>query len=236
MPIQNWNKATYDNSYEAIAEKNGHPNTRPPVKLHYNRVIMKPDCDIRAQNLVRLLNLNVDTHILIIGAGFGWTAEALRDNHGITNIIATDTSEYVQQNKINDDSQEIRDAILKTGLDPDSREGQFIFNQLVSPKRSNIEIYEEDLLTQNSRRRILRLLNNRIDIVLTEYVMSTLTDDEAINLSKNLHDISNSSRIVHLDVNFTNSKNVNYNYKYLRDWSRLIPGDIWIDGSTYKVF
>lgn len=101
-----WTKALFDLAYDFGAEPDGHPNTREEIRLHYERAALWPDMVRRAGFFAQHFGLTSTSRVLLVGAGFGWTVEAL-GNLGVR-AIGTDTSPYVQANKeadvMNEDS------------------------------------------------------------------------------------------------------------------------------------
>ena len=228
MPLKDWNlKSTYDSAYSIRAERfhGGHPSTRPEIRLSYHRTALLPWCASRAANFKRILNLQPTQNILIVGAGYGWTAECLINEQGIPNILVTDTSAYIQSTKDQSGLSEINDAIRKVGIDPDSPEGIRISTKLNTGIRSRIPIINESALTDDSILRI-RSLMNPIHLILTEDVLDSLTDLEAIHLSTQLHKLSNN--IVHFILDGTNSTDRTYNWKTSEEWKLLLPLDSFI--------
>ena len=79
-PLKDWNdKTTWDEAYYKGAEGDtGHPSTRPEVKLHYVRYVQYLWAANRAQGIANALGWTPPgSTIAIVGAGYGWTVEAL---------------------------------------------------------------------------------------------------------------------------------------------------------------
>lgn len=79
MPLKTWNtKADFDAAYRVGAEGQwGHPSTRPEVKLNYSRFWQMPDARIRVQGIANAMGWTAPgPAMVIVGAGFGWLAEA----------------------------------------------------------------------------------------------------------------------------------------------------------------
>jgi hypothetical protein len=93
MPIKTWDtKADWDGAYELIvpgqAERGGYQRRSCQIP-HY----------AATDRLVSVLGLtNMDT-ILIVGCAFGWMLERFIDL-GFTQVWGTDTSAYIQAQKV----------------------------------------------------------------------------------------------------------------------------------------
>mgnify|MGYP000412558308 CR=1 FL=1 len=83
MPRKTYNtKSDFDADYDIGVEPEGHPNTRPKIRMGYARASMMPFATNRAAKLVELFAWPLNTKILIVGAGYGFTAEVLETVHG----------------------------------------------------------------------------------------------------------------------------------------------------------
>jgi len=230
-----WDKALYDLAYASDAEPDGHPNTRPGIRLHYNRYVMYPEMLRRAQALISLLGITLSDKILIVGCGFGWTAEALA-GMGYS-VVGTDISSYIQNNKGLSEDADISAAITAVGLDPASGEGMMHFNRLKGDGvRTRATVLNEDSASVKSRNQIKNLIGTPT-IIITEDLLTSLTDNECTVLQNNIVKYDLSARIVHFVSEFANpAPPFNFNSKSLEEWKALFPtSTIIADGYIFRV-
>lgn len=229
-----WDKAMFDLAYDFGAEPDGHPNTRPEIRLHYNRYVMFPEMLRRAQFFVQHFSLDASSRVLVVGCGFGWTVEALT-NLGIT-CIGTDISSYIQANKSLSEDAEIAAAIAAAGLSTVAGEGLGHFNRLRGDGvRTRASVLNEDSSTAPSRNRIKNALGGSITLAITEDVVTSMTDAECAAF----RDITSKFNVpmCHFVTEFANpNPPFNFNSKSLADWKLLFPLDtIVADGYVYRV-
>ena len=231
-----WDKALFDAAYSLLGEPNGHPNTRTGIRLHYCRAAMYPIIQRRAQQLIEVLGLTTTDRILLVACGFGWTVEVLA-GLGYT-VVGTDTSAYIHSSKTTSEDTDIRAAITDAGLDPTTGEGLTHLNRLKGDGvRTRATILNEDNATTSSRNRVRSALGRAPTVIITENLMSCLTDAEGLVLHTNLSGYSASVRIVHLLTEFANTAPpFNFNSKSIDDWKLLFPtATIVADGYTFVV-
>ncbi len=196
MPV--WDKTAFDQFYSSGAERWGHPNTRPQIRLHYHWYpIIQWQVSDRAPRLFTLLEMNAGDDVILVGGGFNGTAEGLNDL-GIR-VIGLDTSDYIQNEKDNTEEAEVRDAIIAAGLDPDidfiiGSPGNVMVNPLdvllrggrAAPQgRGWGQILGEDMKTNGSKKAIIRAFENQfpdaaIRFIISEEVLNSITDAEAL--------------------------------------------------------
>jgi hypothetical protein len=226
MPRKTYNtKADFDEDYRIGAEPEGHPNSRSEIKLSYNRASMMPYCERRADKLVEIFNWPLDTKILIVGAGFAWTAEILETKYNYTNIITTDTSDWIQSNQNESEESEVDAAITAVGLDPASGVGLTKKNRLHTPgnrRRHSRNIEDESLSNTGSRNRIKAILGD-IDTAISEEVVTVLDDNEVLNIADWIERINANMQIIHLTTELlpNTDQDPRYNWKVLADWKAL---------------
>lgn len=258
MPLFDYNsKTAFDDTYKRGAEWQwGHPNTRTEVTLHYHRFVQLP---VKRQEITRLagaLGWNTNTRALIIGCGFGWSAEVLLTELGVADVAGTDTSAYIQAAKDTDEDADLMAAIQavrsvdpRTGipvadtqpLDPASGDGLRLFNAMrnAGAARSALasDVLGEDLADNRSRNAIRQRLGTGIDVV-TEFVMENLTDVEAQGLHNRIAQIAGVASVTH----YVGTNNhypvgprptrsgglITYNAKPLAVWKALIPDATWV--------
>lgn len=249
MPLKTWDtKADWDAAYTYNAERDvGHPNTRPAVKLHYNRIFKAgQEAVTHATRLASALGWTPpgDT-ILIAGAGFGWTPEAL-EGLGFSTVVGTDVSSYIQGNKSVSEDADIDTAISDVGLDPASGEGLDIKNRILARSggtgnrtRNSRGVLDENGRNGGSRGRIKQALglqgNERIEWVVTESVIESLTDAEVLDGSNDAGIIGNNTVHFFYPLRPSGNQLAGFNWKTLEDWKALVPGDTFVEARTYRV-
>lgn len=263
MPILDWNdEATWDEMYSVSAEPWGHPGTeRRGVRMGYCRATFCWQQRFYAIKTAEALGFGPPPgpSIVLVGAGFGWTAEHWEEM-GYASIICTDTSTFIQSRKDTDEVEEIRAAVRRVGLDPDDRAaGQRCCERIhgdtndpdpwrrarpswPQPGGDKCQcargILNEDLMTPASRNRVGHALGLAAgqgpDVVITENVMSTLTDAEALALHAEL--VGWGTRLVHHITTLSmvkrgrpaESLHKGLNWKTKEAWKALLPGsEIW---------
>lgn len=229
-----WDKALFDLAYDMSAEPNGHPNTRPEIRLHYHRYVLYPEALRRAQFFVQHFGLTAATNVLIVGCGFGWTVEALV-GMGIP-AIGTDISAYIQNNKGLTEDTDISAEVSKVSLSSASGDGLLHFNRLRGDGvRTRATVANEDSSTNASRGRVRRLFaNNTINLCITEDIVTSMTDAEILTVRGQLAQYA--VPMAHFLTEFANpDPPFNMNSKSLESWKLLLPNDTVIADGTYRV-
>lgn len=217
MSLKTWDKAGFDAIYDVGLEPDGHPNTRPEVRGHYERSAIFNANDPRLDFVTPEWSAILDhfdwpltTRIAIIGCGFGWSMEYL-DSRGYSDTYGSDTSTYILREMANIDP--------RTGLP----------NALLSGR-----IQGSDLSVNAGRRRFIRNTigrGNQFDVIVTERVLSSLSDLEAQEMSTDLHDamlLSGAGAVIHVENDGPAAGLVDFNEKALADWKKLIPSDSFV--------
>lgn len=230
-----WTKELYDLAYASDAEPDGHPNTRPGIRLHYNRYVMYPEMLRRAQQLVQILGLTQSDRILIVGCGFGWTAEALA-GMGYT-VVGTDVSPYIQSNKDLSEDTDISSAITAVGLNPSSGEGLTHFNRLKGDGiRTKVQVLNEDSMSNPSRNRVKNILGSDPTVAITEDLVTSLSDNECAALQNAIVKYATGIRTVHFLTEFANpNAPFFFNSKSIEDWKLVFPTSTVIAAGSYRV-
>jgi hypothetical protein len=203
--------------------------------LHYNRYVLYPEMLRRAQAFITILGLTLSDRILIVGCGFGWTAEALA-GLGYT-VVGTDVSAYIQSNKTLSEDSDISTAISAVGLSPTSGEGLSHFNRLKGDgTRTRATVMNEDSAGTSSRNRVKNVLGTPT-IAISEDLVTSLTDAECVALQTNIVKYSGTMRVCHFVTEFANpNPPFNFNSKSIDAWKLLFPtATIIADGYVYKV-
>lgn len=243
MPLKDWNlKATWDAAYSSGAEgldsDRDSANPRAEMRLHYHKAAQEGIAASRAQRLAAELGpAQFNKRVLIIGGGFGWTAEVML-LAGFTGVIVTDTSVYVQAEQNNTEEAEIRAEITAVGLDPDTGRGAVLLSRHTrsgNRRPSGITLLDEDVSMAAGRNAIRAAAGGNLQIVVTESVLESLTDAEAQTLSADIQSMQGPQDTYHLVYTPSVSDDPGYNFQSLAAWKLLIPGDTFIDAQTFEV-
>lgn len=230
-----WTKELFDLAYDLSAEPDGHPNTRPEIRLHYHRYVMYPEAVRRAQFFKDHFGLTGASSVLIVGCGFGWTAEAL-NGMGVP-TIGTDVSPYIQNNKALSEDTDIIAEIAKAGLSSTAGEGLGHFNRLRGDGvRTRASILNENHQNNASRNRVKQAFaSGTVTLAISEDVVTSLTDAECAQLRGFIANYS--VPICHFVTEFANpNPPFGFNSKSLADWKAMFPSDtIVTSGTPYRV-
>ena len=242
MPLKDWNlQATWDAAYSIGAEGDtGHSGSRAEVKLGYHRAAMLPYCRNRAVGIAQALGWTPPgPSIVLVGAGFGWTAEAL-EALGYTRVLALDVSQYVQAMKGGTEAADVDARIVAVGLDPAAGPGQALKQRLVDggPRvRATRGVLNEDGAGGASRGRIRQALglagNQKADWGVSESVLESLTNAEAAGAASIAHEFC--VAVAHYVVTTRDGNQPGYNWQTLAEWKLLIPADTFIEAGTFRV-
>jgi hypothetical protein len=200
---------------------------------------MWPYCQTRAAKLVELFGWPTSTPILIVGAGYAWTAEILETVYGYTNIVTTDTSPYVQSTQDSSEEADIDAAIAAVGLDPASGEGLSKKGTLHSAgnrRRHSRKVEDEQLDNNGSRNRIRNILGS-VEVAISEEVVSILDDAEVIAVADWIEKVDPGLDAIHLTTELlpTGTQDPSFNWKLLADWKALVPAHTWVSLNTWQV-
>lgn len=194
-----WTKTDYDTAYSIRVERHfdGHPASRPKVRLHYHEWAIKPIMVNRWRQILPVLApaITVSDRVLIVGAGFGWGVRALRNRIGCS-AIGTDTSPYIQAEKSNDDSAEVNAAISAAGLDPTTGRGAFLRGQIrTAGARAKELVLDEDMSTAVSRQRIRAALGGNPTWIIPEDIVDDNMTDIEITVLAGFFDQSTAKKV-----------------------------------------
>lgn len=242
MPLKSFStKADFDAAYDIGAERDGYnPDVRSEVRLGYNRAVMYPICQQRAAGLQQALAYSASTRLVVVGAGFGWTIEALRAlGIGSTGkIVGTDTSAYIHNNKGLTDLTEVQTRITSVGLTTALGEGLTLVNRLATAGARSLvaaDILNEATPANNAARTRIRSAVGAAGYeVLTESVLESLTDAECVSLSNGWH-AATTGRIAHYVVTTRDGNQPGWNWKTLAQWKALLPNDTFVEAGYWTV-
>lgn len=222
MPVRTWDtQADFDLAYNLNAEPDGHPGGRSSRRLHYHRLVIFNDSRSTSDYVTPEWSKIVAhfawprpaTTILIVGCGFGWTIEYL-NSVGYPDVWGIDTSLYIQGNKAQTDPEDGR-------------------------SRSEVptRVHDTDIENGGNRAQLINATvgaGNRFDVIVTERVLTSLTDGEAQTFSTRLNAslLSNTptSPLIHIDSPpMPGSQQAGYNWHTLAEWKAILPGDVIVE-------
>jgi hypothetical protein len=221
----------------------GHPNTRAEVRLTYARYHVLPELRRRWEWLIPALNLTSTSSIALIGCAYCYSLEVLAEN-GITRVVGTEPTSGLRTKLAQPEDADIQAAIEAVGLNITTGDGLRLYNSLRdrpgqprSPKAA--DVLNEDLSSNASRTRLRNALIAKGGssgwIVITENVLTVLTDAECTTLASRARSLTGISRLVHL-VSTTNPGNIaGYNWKTAAQWKALLPLDTIVSLYTQEV-
>lgn len=251
MPPPDWNtKAGFDSVYYGTPEYDGHPWTRQRVMLNYHRWKVYPEAQQYADFYTTITDPT--NSIVIVGSGFAWSLEILVDQYGYDPALLTgvDTSTWVQGAKDTTEEQEIRDAITAVGLDPDTGRGLELLTRCYfdTRPRATITVLNETLQNQGSRNRVLNAVGGSADFVISELMMSGLSDAEAVLVDQQMTDldIGQTWHVVMDQFTYTNEAKSwtrirqpdidkwDWNTKTLEGWAALMPNSNFVSAFDFR--
>lgn len=226
------------------AEPDGHPNTREGVRLTYARYHVLPLLRERWAWLVPLLGLTPTSSIALIGCAYGYSLEVLTEL-GIPRVVGTETSATLQTKKSQSEDADLAAAITSVGLTTASGDGQRILTRVNDraglPRSAKAaDVLNEDLSTAASRTRLRNALTAKGGSswdLITENVLTVLSDAECQTLSSRAHQLANVNRVIHL-VSTTVAgvgQSASYNWKTVGQWKALLPADTIVSLYTREI-
>lgn len=223
MPVKTWDtKADFDGAYQLIVNRDGiRPDLGETLEYgNYERPLIGPGTPNDTVTpvwdaILAHFSWPTTTSILIVGAGFGWSMEYLI-SLGYSDVYAQDTSAWIQAEKGN--------------VNP--RDGQ---PNSTAPGR----IHGNGLNNAGQRRQLVReTLDREYDVIVSERVMSSLSDAEAAQASGWVHEndiLQPGGVVVHIEVDSTGAGDPGYNWHTLDDWKALIPADVWVSSNGARI-
>lgn len=184
-----YTKEDYDTKYSIrlrIPDENGNA-VRSPVRLHYHRAVMQEITQAPWLTLVKLLDITTEDRVIVVGAGYGWGVEKLIELTGCA-AVGTDISEHIQATQYATEYTEIEACINEAGLDPDFGHGREVMDYLQpeASNKANLFILDEDMATKESRETVITELGGKPTLILTEDMLSDLSDLDAVILAQDL--------------------------------------------------
>lgn len=237
MPLVNLSDATHLGII-CDAEPDGHPGTRAAVWLVYARHHVIPILIERWGWLVPLLGLTSTTTIAIIGAGYGYSLDVLADM-GITRVVGTEPTAGLRAKATQPEDGDVQTAIEAVGLSITSGRGLELYTRLRDrPGQArcvrSADLLADDLASNQSRTRVRNALlakGGSSFTVITENVLTVLSNSECTTLAGRIRQINGVARVVHLvseaSIKAGTRRDINtpYNSKTVTEWKALLPND-----------
>jgi hypothetical protein len=225
MPYVDRNlKSLWDGWYDKGAEGAwGHPNTRPEVRLNYHRFVMVDRERNIAIDLKRVLGWDAQTRVLIVGCGFGWVLETLRDELGLASVSGTETSTYIQEYKAVNEDADLITKIQGVGLTTSEGDGLSLFTTFRGDggprSKRAVDMEDTELRDAQDRRAVRDKAGGAgLEILTYDGFMNTLSDSEAVDYSSRLNKMQASRVIHHVYDQWLNPRTV-------EQWKELLPND-----------
>lgn len=236
MPVldQPWTQKDYEESYDGSFEPFGiKDNERKAVRLGYHRHVQMGKFDERWKRLAVHLSAAPTHRIAIVGSGFSWGAECANNGLGLT-CCPCDSSDYIDQHKGLTEEADIRARMTVAGLDPDSAEGQRYLGVVCDfQPRTRVQMDKQDLRTKGSRTQFKNAFAvSSWTHVVSEDVISCLSDATVVTFCQNIESMMPSSTIVHLVTPLgigargtIEDHDPGYNWKTLDDWRTFLDAN-----------
>jgi len=231
-----WTKADYDLQYRTQIERRmpggGPPPAegRPPVFLHYHKLVMVPWLAAMWAKLQPVLNILSTDFVCVVGAGFGWGVEAIVSETSAT-VVGIDLSEYIAAEQGTTEETELRAAVSTAGLDPDTGHGLEVMNFIYDGQpRSTVIVLENGAASGPQRVAIRTALGGKWPtVVVAENIIDdSWTDAEIESLRDSMNGFGGTQRLI-----FIYKATADRTYQDLFD---LLPGTkevISTDGTVY---
>lgn len=176
------------------------PVGEPKILLRYVKYARLEVSQRTAEQLVSQLGIQDGDKVLVLGAGFGWTVEIMRQLLPNSTIVAIDSGQYINSVKDQDETAAIN-LMLDGALDRNqntpivltAQQRSDWLNRFLLGPRDSVGVLDEDLAGGASRGRVKQALglqgNAKAEWGISEQVLPWLTDQECLGLSSAGHDI-----------------------------------------------
>lgn len=221
------------------------------IKLNFHRINFIPSWTGYVADFQAKLGWSTTSRIAVIGATFGMVEELLKVNHGYTSVVSCDDSNWVQRTKNTGEDEDVRSAILGVQENPFTGDGLaawgriVAYDQGVGTRTNGYAVYDENLLTNQSRVNVKSLLGGQVDYVFTDDLLDFLTPDEAAAFSAEAKKLTGVQAIQHAVAppgqapefrGFDNTGTLTGNgAKGVDYWKTLLPGDVFYDWGSGSV-
>lgn len=174
-------------------------------QVGYQRCVLLPRVRQMEAGIALSYGWTTEKSILVVGSGFGWGVEVLKDERGFHTVLGTETSPWIQAAKHETNPHDDL---------PWSR-----YPELILPVDVALA----------SERAMLREAEGRFDIIVTEQVISCLTETEFASLSQGLRAdlLSPGGQLLHVDTPRLEGVAQDPDYLWLSpsEWKALAPQD-----------
>lgn len=171
-----------------------------------------------AARLLQTLNLTSSHNVLLVGATFGWLAEALIAL-GLS-VTCIEDSSWVQSVKDQDEAGDIEAALDLAGVTSDHAMRQQFFDKLIAGPRATLPILDLDGMSRGSRQRIRN--EGTFTHIVTKNVLSWRHDDECVTLSDALHQINALAQVVHFVAGYNDKQAIAPEPEPVLNWKRVV--------------
>ena len=171
-----WTKEQFHKSYSIGVESMGYPASRMPVRMQYHRCVMM---EMKRGHAAIVANeLPGGSTVLVIGAGFGWLEEILREMRADLHIVSSEISEYVHSVKNTTEQKDIEDNMTAVGLTVEDERWHELMGICLDGKRSRVSLFAHDITNLTGRESLIQLIDTDVyDYVITEDVLPCITGD-----------------------------------------------------------
>jgi hypothetical protein len=237
MPLYTWDtQADWDAMYRKGGEPDGGYEGRSELKLGYQWAVQESKAIRKAGFLAAYLGtpLPANTRMCFVGGAWGWVAEKFL-TYGLVTLCVTDTSSYIQNSATENDDAELSARITGVGLDSGTGRGLELFNRYRKGSARadvSIQLLNEDVLLNAGRNAVRQAIGNP-DYVVTEDMLTSLSDAECEALNEACHAWGGAQTVVHMvsllqpDTNHDSR----LNWKTGAEWRAL--ADTWGDPCVF---
>lgn len=201
----------------------------PQFRCKYVSAVMREQSHMLTDDIIRVLDIRKNQSILVVGCGFGWEIEKLIDDG--YQIIGTEISPWIHENKYTDESKEINAALLAGGFNPEKGEGKKIREKMLALPRCKCpdSILNLDIMNIETHGQIKDHMNlpigEKIDWAFTIGVIVTLNDKEAIKLNDSMLNIA--KNVAHY-ITCLPDVSDKWNQKTEEDWKSFLDPSVII--------
>ncbi len=197
-----YGKAEFDDNYHVYCERPwGNPGDRDPVTLGYIRKYVEPQLRTFWELALAddALNITREDRVCVYGCAYGWGVEILQELTGAT-VVGSEMSQYIHDTKDLSDHVDIEAACEAVGLKLTDKRVQEIKDYwgTVGP-RTTATVLQEDMQTGRSRNNVSDELGGTPTYVITEDMISEMTDDEVDAFAKDADKFGKkNTEVIHL--------------------------------------
>lgn len=242
-------RSDFETYYGSSGEPWGHPSGRRSIRLHYNFGTIGVGQNKHSETMASALGGVADKRIALIGCGFNWTGEGFT-NLGAT-VVGTEVSDYCLTAQHETEEADLREYIARAGLDPDRDKiigpngkadldplDYWIRGSRAKPEpRTATPLIDEDCGNAASRSRVAQRVNGGLDEIITEEVINSIGDAEALGLCDQLAALSKEKggRVVHIlsplmpEMFNAGNQSPGLNWKLYSQWRAFLDANGFTD-------